>query len=173
MHGIWWPDIQLQNGHFLKGILRRSHPAFIFSSNLFTLTRIKIENPYQRIRRKWTPDRGNYVVVVTEIFLSFRENIRCKKTAVSPKEIHCFNLPKSIEQIIWSKVVFFQSKASGIMPHLDREYISYKILPWLKSWFFANRVSCLGVAIKWRFLTSIYWVRNSKASCLNKQNQDL
>lgn len=54
----------------------------------------KITNPYQRIKGECTRDRGNFVVAVTEISL-YSKKVSDKKTAVSPKEVQFFTLPKS------------------------------------------------------------------------------
>lgn len=50
-------------------------------------------------------------------------------TAVSPKEFHCFPLPKFIQQVIRGKAVFVESEVGHLKPHLCGEHATYKIIP--------------------------------------------
>lgn len=84
-------------------------PALLISPNLFTLTRMKLETTYQR----------NFVLVVTEILLSFQEIAYNRKTREPPENVFHFTLLKFTDIVMRIRMGLFYSDVNRAKAHLN------------------------------------------------------
>lgn len=144
IYGTCW-----RGEHLQKGVFRGTFWFCLFPFTLSMLTLVKRERLYQRIKGEWGADRGSFAIVLTEIFISFKESEQYIQATGFMKEAPCSTLPEFSEHGILNGVAFVHFDVNRVKDHVCWGYTSYKIIPRPKPCPYFKQFSCPDVILKW------------------------